>query len=315
MGNLTLELNEEEVKELNAPIESKEMLKALVDTPKGKSPGTDRQPYECYKACPLEAASILAGLGNLVSDKGAQPNSWAQILISVLPKEADSYSTHKFRPISLLNTDYKVVMRVWANRLGPILAKKIGHHQRGFIPGRDGRENIINVQMIIDLINSKNEEGAIAFLDQEKAFDMVSFTTINTIFAKLNWPARFRSLLATVYKENHIRAKVKANGVTSDDDFAVNSGTRQGCPLSPLIYAVVADLYNMAVISHKSFKGHETLKGNFVKISAYANDTAVHLGSLADIKIYRLLLNQYSLATGGVTNFKAPVLYFQKCSN
>jgi len=303
MGNLTLELNEEEVKELNAPIESKEMLKALVDTPKGKSPGTDRLPYECYKACPLEAASILAGLGNLVSDKGAQPNSWAQILISVLPKEADSYSTHKFRPISLLNTDYKVVMRVWANRLGPILAKKIGHHQRGFIPGRDGRENIINVQMIIDLINSKNEEGAIAFLDQEKAFDMVSFTTINTIFAKLNWPARFRSLLATVYKENHIRAKVKANGVTSDDDFAVNSGTRQGCPLSPLIYAVVADLYNMAVISHKSFKGHETLKGNFVKISAYADDTAVHLGSLADIKIYRLLLNQYSLATGGVTNF------------
>ena len=208
IGNLTLDLTKEEVKELNAPIESKEMLRALVDTPKGKSPGTDRLPYECYKACPLKAASILTGLGNLVSDKGAQPNSWAQILISVLPKEADSYSTHKFRPISLLNTDYKVVMRVWANRLGPILAKKIGHHQRGFIPGRDGRENIINVQMIIDLINSKNEEGAIAFLDQEKAFDMVSFTTINTTFAKLNWTARFRSLLATVYKENHIRAKV-----------------------------------------------------------------------------------------------------------
>ena len=76
-------------------------------------------------------------------------------------------------------------MRVWANRLGPILAKKIGHHQRGFIPGRDDRENIINVQMIIDLINARAEEGAVAFLDQEKAFDMVSFTTINTIFAKI----------------------------------------------------------------------------------------------------------------------------------
>jgi hypothetical protein len=78
------------------------------------------------------------------------------------------YSTHKFCPISLLNTDYKMVMRVWANRLGPILANKIGHHQRGFIPGRDGHENIINVQMIIDLLNAKNEEGAVAFLDQEK---------------------------------------------------------------------------------------------------------------------------------------------------
>jgi hypothetical protein len=127
-----------------------------------------------------------------------------------------------------------MVMRVWANRLGPILANKIGHHQHGFIPGRDGRENIINVQMIIDLLNAKNEERAVAFLDQEKTFDMVSFTTINTIFTKLNWPERFKSLLATVYKENHIRAKVCTNGTTSANDFAVNSGTRQGCPLSPL---------------------------------------------------------------------------------
>jgi hypothetical protein len=100
-------------------------------------------------------------------------------------------------------------MRVWANRLGFILANKTGYHQRGFIPGRDGHENIINIQMIIDLLNAKNEEGAVAFLDQEKAFDMVSFTTINTIFTKLSWPERFKSLLATVYKENHIRAKVR----------------------------------------------------------------------------------------------------------
>jgi hypothetical protein len=164
-----------------------------------------------------------------------------QIVISVIPKEPDSYSTHKFSPISLLNTDYKIVMRVWANRLGPILANKIGHHQKGFIPGRDGQENIINVQMIIDLLNAKNEERAVAFLDQEKVFDMVSFTTINTIFTKLNWLERFKSLLATVYRENHITAKVQANRVTSIDDFPVNTGTRQECPLSP-IYAVVMDL-------------------------------------------------------------------------
>ena len=63
--------------------------------------------------------------------------------------------------------------------MGPILAKRIGHHQCRFIPMRDGRENIINVQLLIDLINAKNEEGAIIFLDQEKAFNMVSFTAIN----------------------------------------------------------------------------------------------------------------------------------------
>jgi hypothetical protein len=250
IGNLTLSLDEEESEALNAPIKKAEMLVALINTPKGKSLGMDRLPYECYKALLLEATNILTNLGNQVSEKKAQPASWAQILIFVLPKEKDSYSTHKYRPISLLNTDYKMVMRVWANRLGPILAKKIGHHQQGFIPGRDGRENIINVQLIIDLINARQEDGVAVFLDQEKAFDMVSFTTINMVFTKLNWPERFRALLSTVYCSNKIRAKVKANGTTSKNDFVVNSGTKQGCPLSPLIYAVVADLYNMAVISH-----------------------------------------------------------------
>jgi hypothetical protein len=112
-------------------------------------------------------------------------------------------------------------------------------------------------------------------------------------------------MLGMTYRSNHIQAKVKANGITSKNDFPVNSGTRQGCLLSPLIYAIVADLYNMAVINHKCFKAHETLPGQFIKISAYADDTAVHLGALADIKIYGLLLYQYSLATGSVTNFQS----------
>jgi hypothetical protein len=60
---------------------------------------------------------------------------------------------------------------------------------------------------------------------------------------------------------------------------------------------VVADLYNMAVISHKHFTGHPTLLGHFIKISAYADDMVVHLSTLTDIRIYRLLLKQYALAT------------------
>jgi hypothetical protein len=42
---------------------------------------------------------------------------------------------------------------------------------------------------------------------------------------------------------------------------------------------------------------------NYTTISAYANDTAVHLGAITDIKIYHLFLRRYSQATGGITNF------------
>ena len=90
----------------------------------------------------------------------ASPNPFAHVLTLIYFGVG---SRGERPPISLLNNDYKIVMRVWANKIGPILAKRIGHHQRGFIPTRDGRENIINVQLLINLINAKNEEGAIIF--------------------------------------------------------------------------------------------------------------------------------------------------------
>jgi hypothetical protein len=123
--NLTLMLDAGEAEELDKPIMDKEMLAAFINTPKGKSPGTDHLSYECYKEVPEKVAAALMGISNLVPKLKAQPASWSQITISVLPKAADLYTTHKFRPISLLNIDYKIVMRVWANRLGPILAEKL----------------------------------------------------------------------------------------------------------------------------------------------------------------------------------------------
>jgi hypothetical protein len=59
---------------------------------------------------------------------------------------------------------------------------------------------------------------------------MVSFITINSVFTKLNWPYKFHAVLQTTYCKNHIRARVKANGIIFKEDFLVNSGTRQGCP-------------------------------------------------------------------------------------
>ena len=114
----------------------------------------------------------MKGISARVTSRADQPASWKNIIILALNKVEDPYTTHLYRPISHLNTDYKTLMRCWADRVGPLLATKIGEHQRGFIPGRDGRENILNVQLVIDLINAKGEDGAILFLDQEKAFDI-----------------------------------------------------------------------------------------------------------------------------------------------
>ena len=58
----------------------------------------------------------------------------------------------------------------------------------------------------------------------------------------------------------------------------------------------------MLVISNPDFTGHVTGEYMVSKISAFADDTAVHLGTLADIVIYRETLVDYSAAMGGIKN-------------
>ena len=128
------------------------------------------------------AIPAITQIANEMVNKEKMLESFRDIVISVLLKVPNViFSTHLFRPISLLNTDYKIIMRVWANRLGPILNDIIKPHQKGFIPGRDGRENILALQFLMDINNHKRGgKGAVLFLDLKKAFDKVSHEALIT---------------------------------------------------------------------------------------------------------------------------------------
>jgi hypothetical protein len=73
--NLTFMLDAEEAEKLNKLIMNKEMLAALINTPKGKFLEKDCLPYECYKEVPEKAAAALMGISNLVPKLKAQPAS------------------------------------------------------------------------------------------------------------------------------------------------------------------------------------------------------------------------------------------------
>ena len=91
-----------------------------------------------------QAARAIAELANEMTQRESMTKSAREVLIATLAKVPDPFCIGLFKPITLLNTDYKIVMRIWANRLGPILNQIISHHQKGFILDRDGRKNIIH---------------------------------------------------------------------------------------------------------------------------------------------------------------------------
>ena len=201
----------------------------------------------------------------------------------------------------MTNADYKIMTRIWAKRLDKVLKKHIGHHQRGFISERDGRENILMVQMLMEDRDTRGLPGASVFLDIAKAFDSVSHESLIHLLKHIGFPRRFISTVMAIYgteagaKKNEVNFII--NGELTDTKVVVESGTRQGCPLSPLLYILMAELFNQAIIKNEQFTGHKV--GNFTKkISAYADDTAAHISNQTDLEILLVTIKDFELATG-----------------
>ena len=91
---------------------------------------------------------------------GSVPKSFSSGVISLIYKKADREELANYRPITLLNLDYKIIAKVYAERLKKFISKVVGRNQRGFIPGRDIRANIIEARLAMDMAQRQNKKGA-----------------------------------------------------------------------------------------------------------------------------------------------------------
>ena len=211
--------------------------------------------------------------------------------VVLIPKVDDPFHTGMYRPITLTNSDYKLVLRVWAGRLGAILGVAVEEHQKGFIPGRDGRENVLTVQYCMDKL-AKKKVGGIVFLDLEKAFDRVSHEALHFLLEKFEFPEAFRTVVKAIYTESEITLMI--NEQTSES-IKVHSGTKQGCPLSPLLFTIIGEVLSQMLKG--SLEGVE-LPNMDKAVAAYADDTAIICASTQDLKRTGEILDKYEIATG-----------------
>ena len=85
-----------------------------------------------------------------------------------------------WRPITLLNTDYKILATVLANRLQKVLTHLISEDQVGYLKGRSGINNARLIQDMIDYSAFNKIDGAIIFADFKKAFDTIELNFFYT---------------------------------------------------------------------------------------------------------------------------------------
>lgn len=193
-------LNTSEKLKLEGPITYQEMLHCLKKSSNNTSPGFDGYTYEFFKLFWKDLGYFLLRAINASFIKEELPDSLKRGVITCLPKgNKDKLLLKNWRPISLLNTSYKLASSCIAERLKTVLPNIINEDQTGFISGRYIGEN---VRLLYDIINytEKNKiPGMLLLIDFEKAFDSVSWKFLFKVLEYFNFGDSFKKWIKVFY--------------------------------------------------------------------------------------------------------------------
>lgn len=244
---------------LTKEITMEEVNSAISKLKTNEVPGTDGYTSEFYKVLREPLAPLLKNTFNWVLKEGEIPTSWREAYISIIPKEGkDKVECCNYRPISVLNQDYRLFTSILARRLETILPDIIHQDQTGFIKQRQTQDNIRRTLHIMQNIIKKQVEAVIIGLDAEKAFDSVRWDFLYTVLGRFGFHETFIKTVQSLYDKP--TARIKINGSLSNS-FTLERGCRQGCSISPLLFATYLEPLSHWIKQNENIKGID-IEGN-----------------------------------------------------
>ena len=315
LANIEVKLSTANRDELEKPLIRQELYSAIRKLPKDKTPGIDGLPKEFYHKFDYLITDKLTEVANYIQQNETKARSHTLSYIALLYKKGERQDLKNWRPLSMINCDWKIVTKAHANRLKCILNTIIQPDQTAGIPGRSIRDNQWATRDILEYGYQTNTPGAIVALDAEKAFDRVNHPFLIKVLEKLGFGPNFVKMVKTILTNNKTMAL--NNGYLSSE-IPIQRGTRQGCPISAYLYVIVAETLAIAIRKEVSVVGYPRPPGSTgkTKVSLYADDTINYLDAKPTtlkrslIALSRILAIYQSASGSKINDSKTEIIHF-----
>lgn len=283
-----------------------EIEAAIAGLGRNKSPGIDGITGEFYMEFREELVPVLDRVFRWIEEGDRMTADMATGLVSIIHKKGNRDRLENYRPLTMLNTDYKILARVLANRIKRVIGTVVGSTQAYSIPGRDIADTVSSIRDTIEFMK-RGKGGAVMSLDLNKAFDRVDHTYLHRVLEEMGFGHRLRGWIRRMYDRAH--SCVKINGIVTDT-FRLERSVRQGCPMSALLYSLSAEPLAQLLRQNKKIRGIELPGGKESLLYQYADDTTVTVKDRESIVGVLDSLALYGRASGAKVNIeKSEIMY------
>ncbi|CAN6236003.1 unnamed protein product [Urochloa humidicola] len=286
--------------ELTKDFSAEEALQAVRALNPTSAPGPDGFGPSFYKAAwSTVGSSVMQFLASFQSGEVELERLNRSYMI-LIPKKPGATAPGDFRPICLQNCSVKIAAKALTTRLQADIPRLIDLDQTGFIKGRTISDNFVYATELVQVCYKRKAPTLVLKLDFAKAFNTVNWNSLSRILEvrgfNSTWRRWIRQLLSTSL------TAVLVNG-TPGPWFACRRGLRQGDPISPYLFLLVADVLQTLIKRERGIR-HPLRDDAACPTLQYADDTLIVLrGAMVDVQCLKLVLDLFAEATGLHINY------------